>query len=82
MVSKDKEVSDEVRRKNAEDMILKIAAMMDLGDEDDDEEDGDDEIWEKLKNGDSTTWTNSQKYINTRNNQHISTYYLAERNLE
>lgn len=55
MVSKDKEVSDEVRRKNAEDMILKIAAMMDLGDEDDDEEDGDDEIWEKLKNGDSTT---------------------------
>lgn len=33
-----KTASDEDRKKNAEAMIMKIAAMMDLGDEEDDEE--------------------------------------------
>ena len=37
------QMTDDERRKKAEDMIMKIAAMMDLGDEDDyGEEDGDD----------------------------------------
>ena len=37
----DSSLTDEQRRKNAEDMMLKIAAMMGMGDEDYGEEDGD-----------------------------------------
>ncbi len=48
VASKDNVLSDEDRRQKAEDMIMKIAAMMDLGDDDDGEE-GDPEEWEKLK---------------------------------
>ena len=44
------QVSDEERRKRAEDMIMKIAAMMDLGDDGEDDDPDDDE-WENLKNG-------------------------------
>lgn len=47
-------ISDEERRKRAEDMILKIAAMMDLGEDGEDDDDrGNDEEWENLKNGKS-----------------------------
>ena len=48
VASKDKVLSDEDRRQKAEDMIMKIAAMMNLGDDEDCEE-GDPEEWEKLK---------------------------------
>lgn len=48
----DNGMSDEDRRKRASEMILKIAAMMDLGDEDDGEgDDPDGAEWERLKNG-------------------------------
>ena len=46
--------SDEDRRKRAEDMIMKIAAMMDLGDDGEDDDPDDDE-WENLKNGISSS---------------------------
>ena len=40
-------ISDEERRKRAEDMIMKIAGMMDLGDESyGDEDGGDNDVWE------------------------------------
>ena len=48
------QVSDEERRKRAEDMIMKIAAMMDLG-EDGEDDDPDDDEWENLKNGTSSS---------------------------
>ena len=48
LASKDKVLSDEDRRQKAGDMIMKIAAMMDL-DDDEDGEEGDPEEWEKLK---------------------------------
>ena len=48
------QVSDEERRKRAEDMILKIAAMMDLG-EDGEDDDPEDDEWENLKNGTSSS---------------------------
>ena len=45
-------ISDEERRKRAEDMIMKIAGMMDLGDESyGDEDGGDNDEWEQLKSG-------------------------------
>ena len=48
----DNGLPDDDRRKRASDMILKIAAMMDFGDESDGEgQDPDGAEWERLKNG-------------------------------
>ena len=42
-------ISDEERRKKAEDMIMKIASMMNLGDYDDEEDNvDDDEKWQNM----------------------------------
>ena len=47
VASKDEGVSDAERRQRAEDMIMKIAQMMDLGDDDDsDGADGGEELWQ------------------------------------
>ena len=51
MVGKDPtaaQVSDEERRKRAEDMIMKLASMMDLGE--DSYGEGDEDEWENMKN--------------------------------
>lgn len=47
-------VSDEERRKRAEEMIMKFAQMMDLGEDDESYGEGDAEEWENMKNSANT----------------------------